>query len=336
MPDYTLQYVYELADFDTSGSLIAPPNEAGARAAGRPPFNLALDPDTLPSQITVTDSDADFEEINGGDQVLTSAVTLNGVTYAAGTKVLVNYVITTDAGFKGYSITLGENNSGNNTTTAFVTTEPMVAGQTYVFTSEGNIGNGAVPYSEFACFTAGTLIKTALGERPVEQIRVGDRVMTRDHGLQIVRWRGERTLPALEDMAPIEFDAGVLGATAPLRVSPNHRMLISGALAEMYFGTDEVLVAAKSLVNGRTIRRVQSGFVTYVHVMFDHHEILWGNGALSESFYIGDQAHKALQSDQQRELIKIFPRLLEMQSKTNLARCEARAHEGRVVAAALL
>lgn len=336
MPDYTLQHVYQLSDFDTSGGLIAPPNEAGARAAGTPPFSLSLDATAAPLQVVVTDGDNVFNEIGSSSQELSQAVTIDGVTYPAGSRVLINYVLTTDDGFVGYSITIGETNSGNNTTTAFITSEPMVPGQVYTFTSEGNIGRKSLSYSQFACFTAGTLIKTAQGERPIEQIKADDRVMTRDHGLQVVRWSGTRTVPAIGDMAPVIFDKGVLGTTEPLVVSPNHRMLITGALAEMYFGMDEVLVSAKSLVNNHNVRRVEGGFVTYVHIMFDYHEILWGNGALSESFYIGDQSHKALRSDQQEELVKIFPALLEHQSTTQLARTEARSYEGTVVAEALL
>ena len=63
MPDYTLQYVYALSDFDTSGSLSAPPNESGGKAAGKPPFHLALNANTTAQQITITDDDANFNEI---------------------------------------------------------------------------------------------------------------------------------------------------------------------------------------------------------------------------------------------------------------------------------
>ena len=336
MPNFVLEYVYDPAGFNTGGDLSPPPDVASARAAGSPSFQMSIASGTTPQKITISDTSNGLGDFDPIDQVLSAPVTIGGTYYPVGASVAINYVLTTHDGFKGYSITLGAGNSGNDPITAFVTTSPLVPDQIYVFTSEGNISRIQPPHSEFACFATGTLIKTALGERPIEDIAIGDRVMTRDHGLQVVRWTGSRTLPAIGELAPIVFDQGVLGATEPLRVSPNHRMLISGALSEMYFGTDEVLVAAKSLVNGRNVRRVAGGFVTYVHIMFDYHEILWGNGAFSESFYIGDQAHRALQSDQHKELVRIFPKLLEMQTKASLARCEARAHEGRVVAAALL
>ncbi len=335
MPDYTLQYVYEISDFDTSGALIAPPNEQGARAQGNPPFNLALNSGATAQQISITDDDANFNEIGDNGQLLTSAITLDGVTYAAGTKVIINYVITDDDGFEGYSISIGQNNGGGNTTTAFITNTPMVAGQTYTFTSEGNIGNNSVPYSQFACFTAGTLIKTERGERPIELLKVGDRVMTRDHGLQTIRWAGSRTVAGIGTMAPVVFDTGTLGCSAPLTVSPNHRMLISGAMAELVCGDDELLLSAKMLVNDRNVRRAPCGFVTYVHVMFDYHEIIWANDCPTESFYIGDNAISALNDDQAAEILAIFPELKTSNKKASLARAEGRTYEGTVIAATL-
>ncbi len=335
MPDYTLQYVYQIGDFDTNGSLIAPPDESGAQAAGTPDFEIALNSGATPAQITITDDDLDFNEVGDSGQLLTSAVTLDGVTYAAGSRVLINYRITTDDGFEGYSITIGAGNSGNNTTTAFITNEPMVAGQTYIFTDESNIGRGSVPYSEFACFTAGTKIKTALGERNIEDIKPGDRVMTRDHGLQTVRWAGSRTVAGVGDMAPIAFEEGTLGCSEQLLVSPNHRMLISGAMAELVCGDEEMLISAKLLVNDRTVRRIEGGFVTYVHIMFDYHEVIWANDCPSESFYAGEHSIDTLNSDQAREILAIFPELRSGTKKQSLARAEARGYEGVVIGSTL-
>lgn len=335
MPDYKLQYVYAISDFDGAGQLIAPPDESGAQAAGSPPFSLAIKVGTVAKQITLSDDDPDFNEIGDNNQLLVADITIDGVTYIAGTKVIINYVITTDDGFEGYSISIGQNNSGSNTTTAFVTNSPMVAGQTYTFTSEGNIGNNSVTYSEFACFTAGTMIKTDRGERPVEALRPGDRVMTRDHGLQTIRWAGQRTVAGIGDMSPITFDKGTLGCSEPLTVSPNHRMLITGAMAELVCGDDELLLAAKMLVNDRNVRRVPCGFVTYVHIMFDYHEIIWANDCPTESFFVGDHAMNALDHAQAAEVLAIFPDLRCGSKKQYLARAEGRAYEGIVIASTL-
>ncbi|MEP0190216.1 MAG: hypothetical protein ABJE00_07380, partial [Erythrobacter sp.] len=128
MPDFTLQWVYQLDDFNTAGALDAVPNEQGARAQGSPPWQIQLDAAAFPLQITVSDDDPNFNEIGDPGQVLASDVTIDGVTYLAGARVVINYVITTDDGFEGYSISLGSNNTGNNTTTAFITNTPLVPG----------------------------------------------------------------------------------------------------------------------------------------------------------------------------------------------------------------
>lgn len=335
MPDFVLQWVYAPGDFNTAGPLDAVPNEQGAQAQGSPPWQLQLNGSATPQQITVTDDDNIFNEIGDPGQVLTNAVTIDGTTYAAGSRVVINYVITTDDGFEGYSITLGSNNSGNNTTTAFITNTPMVPGQTYEFTSEGNIGNStSVTYPQFACFAAGTMIATPEGERPIEQIEPGDLVITRDRGALPVRWLGKRTVPGAGQMAPIVFKAGVLGATSDLTVSPNHRMLVTGVAPQLCLGEDEALVAAKALANGTTILRRPTGFVTYVHLMFDSHQIVCGNGTWSESFFTGDQAIDGLDSEQREELLNLFPELGRLRS-CGLARRSAKIFEGQVMAVIL-
>ncbi len=335
MTDFSLQFVYQISDFDTSGSLIAPPDAHGAQAQGKPPFNIALNSGATAFQIKMTDDDDGFNEAGETNHVLASAITLDDASYAAGSPVVINYRLTDDAGFEGYSISIGAGNTGRNNTTAFITNSPMVPNNTYVFTDESIIGNDPAPYSEFACFTAGSMIKTALGERPIEEIVAGDRVMTRDHGLQTVRWVGTRSLPAYGDMAPIAFEEGTLGCSARLLVSPNHRMLISGAMAELVCGDDEMLISAKLLVNDRNVRRIEGGFVNYVQIMFDYHEVIWANDCPSESFYAGDQAINTLNTDQAREILAIFPDLRSGTKDRSLARAEGHGYEGIVIGATL-
>ena len=101
MPDYSLQFVYQISDFDASGSLIAPPDEQGAQAHGKPPLNIALNSGVAAFQIKMTDDDDDFNEAGETNQVLASAITLDCVSYAVGTPVIINYRLTDDAGFEG-------------------------------------------------------------------------------------------------------------------------------------------------------------------------------------------------------------------------------------------
>jgi len=100
-----------------------------------------------------------------------------------------------------------------------------------------------------------------------------------------------------------------LGNTRDLRVSPQHRMLLGGWQAQMLFGDDEVLVAAKHLVNDSTILRVEGGEVEYFHMLFDTHEIVFASGAPSESFHPGQIGWGALAEEARAEILELFPEL---------------------------
>ena len=160
------------------------------------------------------------------------------------------------------------------------------------------------------CFTPGTMIDTPRGPRAIESLRPGDVVLTRDNGPQVVRWTGARTVPGVGDFAPIQLSgAAIPDATAPLLVSPQHRLLFSGYDAELLFGEREVLVAAKHLIDGRDVRAMPCPAVTYIHVMFDRHEIITANGIHTESFYAADQSLEALGDASRDELFQLFPEL---------------------------
>ncbi|WP_299699817.1 Hint domain-containing protein [uncultured Tateyamaria sp.] len=334
MPLYTLQWVYQLDDFDTSGGNITPPNERSAQAQGDPPFSIRLDPSAQPMQIVIDDDDPNFNEApTDTNQVLASPVTIDNVTYPAGSQVVINYVLTDDNGFEGFSITIGENNTGNNTTTAFISNQPMVPGQQYIFTDEGNIGRSPRPYSEFVCFTPGTRIRVPGGTRPVQKLKPGDLVSTMDHGPQPVQWVGTRTVPAIGDRVPVTISAGILGTRRDLTVSPNHRILLESGATEVLTGESRLLVAAKHLVNGDTIRSAPNGFVTYVHIMFDAHRVVWANGCAAESFYLGPHARRTLDPDQTAEIIALFPELAHTNCpEADMAYPIASSHEGRILA----
>lgn len=159
------------------------------------------------------------------------------------------------------------------------------------------------------CFTEGTEIVTQAGMRKVEDLCPGDLVLTMDHGYQAVRWVGRRQVAAVGAMAPIHFDIGAIGNDVALEVSPQHRMLVTGWRAEMNFGENEVLVPAVGMINGVTVRQVEGGYVTYVHVMFDSHEIIYAAGVPSESFMPGEMGLTAMGQAVRDEIFEIFPEL---------------------------
>lgn len=165
------------------------------------------------------------------------------------------------------------------------------------------------------CFTPGTLIETVAGLRAVETLRPGDRVKTADHGVQPIRWVGQRTVAGDGVLAPVRIMAGALGNTRAMEVSPQHRMLLSGWRAEMATGAPEVLAAAKHLVNGDTIVQRRCREVTYIHLLFDRHEIIFAEGIATESYLPGAQTLPA-DDAAYAEIIAIFPELAVLDGAT--------------------
>jgi hypothetical protein len=183
-----------------------------------------------------------------------------------------------------------------------------------VLRSHGDAGGAdAGARDAVVCFTHGTLVDTPEGPRLVEALLPGDLVTTLGSGSQPLRWTGSRHVPVAQmlqvpDLQPVEFAAGVIGNARPLRVSPQHRILLNDWRAQVFFGEDEVLIPAKAMVNGHTIRQIlPAEGVTYIHLLFDRHEIIVSEGALSESFHPGEAGLLALDEPQRRELDLMFP-----------------------------
>ncbi len=211
--------------------------------------------------------------------------------------------------------------------------------------SDGNV-TGSLDFSEIEtivpCFTPGTLIATMEGEKLVENLTVGDRVITRDNGAQEIRWLGNKPmtgaqLQANPHLQPILVRKGSLGGGLPERdmlVSPNHRMLINNAEVGLLFNEPEVLVAAKHLVNAdKGIISVNASQTTYVHFMFDHHEVVLSNGAWTESFQPGDQAMAGVTGEQRSEITELFPELANAEGREAFAssRLSLKAYEAKML-----
>ncbi|WGW02437.1 Hint domain-containing protein [Tropicibacter oceani] len=159
------------------------------------------------------------------------------------------------------------------------------------------------------CFTPGTRILTDTGPRPIESLAPGDLIVTRDHGLQPLLWKGARRMLASGDNAPIRIAAHLFGGQRPLTVSPQHRMLIEGHQAELLFGTPEVFAAATHLVDGKTVQRAPGGEVTYIHLLFDRHQVIYAEGMATESFFAGETGLQALDAASRADLFSVLPEL---------------------------
>lgn len=180
------------------------------------------------------------------------------------------------------------------------------------------------------CFASGTLIRTPQGDVPVEHLLPGDLACTLDHGPQPLRWVGKRKVAARGKFAPIRIAKGALGNTRDLVVSPQHRMLIRGWRAEMLFDQPEVLVAALHLIDDTRIRRIEGGRVTYHHLLFDTHQIIFAEDAPSESFHPGDWSLGTLGDAARTEVLDLFPELAT-QGYGASARVALKSHEAALL-----
>ncbi len=263
-----------------------------------------------------------------------------------------------DTFFGGAGDTIVGGNDGDDNDTLDLTGAALPGGSLQIMFSEqdpkaGTVlfrdGSGVVvdtlEFSEIEnyvpCFTADTRIKTPRGEVRAADIRAGDRVLTRDNGLQMVRWVGQRTLKRAEvqarpHLAPVTFQPGSLGPNLPerpLTVSPQHRVLLASAATQLWFGEDEVLVAAINLTGVAGVTQAVAD-VTYVHILFDRHEIICGDGAWSESFQPGEQALRGFDTAQRAEIAELFPHLQAFGGRAQYpaARPTLRAHEAWLLA----
>ncbi len=135
------------------------------------------------------------------------------------------------------------------------------------------------------CFARGTLIETSGGQVAVERLRAGDQIVTMTDGAALhrpVKWLGHRRIdlaahPRPETVAPIRILGGAFADNLPARdllVSPDHAIFVDG-----------VLIAARQLVNGASIRQESDWTaVEYFHVELDAHAILLAEGLPAESY----------------------------------------------------
>lgn len=247
-----------------------------------------------PGDSRVVDVMANDLNLTGGAAFITH---VNGVAVSPGDSV----TLTT-----GQTVTL--NADGTLTIVGDAVSEDVAF--TYeIASTTGDTAVGFIIVDTVPCFVAGSMIRAEDGPIPVERLRVGQRVWTRDEGLQPIRWIGRRQVPADGGMAPVRIEADTFGEHGEIMVSPLHRILVRNGHAALMFGTDEVLAAARDLIDGRAVRQVEGGHVEYVHLMFDRHQVIWSNGLMSESFLPGPQTANCFEAAVLDEIVAVFPNL---------------------------
>lgn len=163
--------------------------------------------------------------------------------------------------------------------------------------------------TELACFVRGTRIDTEDGPVAVEDLREGMGIVTMDHGLQPLRRVLCKRVSGMGRLAPVVIAPWVFGNGSALRVSPHHRMLVTGWRAEIVSGAEEVLAAAGDLVNGRDVCVEPVAEVDYFHLLMDRHEIIYAEEAATESYHPFAADAAALSPETLRDFAAIFAEL---------------------------
>lgn len=163
-------------------------------------------------------------------------------------------------------------------------------------------------------FLRGTMITLATGaQRAIEDLRPGDRVLTRDHGGQPLRWIGKATLKAVGPFAPVVIAKGTLGNAGDLIVSQHHRMFLYQRERMAALPTSEILVQARHLVDGENIFIREGGFADYLSLVFDRHEIIYAEGVPAESLMVNETTVSRLPAEFSEEVRARFPGLRQNQ-----------------------
>jgi hypothetical protein len=131
------------------------------------------------------------------------------------------------------------------------------------------------------CFAAGTRIATPRGHRPVEQLRVGDTVMTVSGARQRIQWIGRRRVDCrrhakADRVMPIRIAPHAFGDGRPCRtlwLSPDHSVFV-----------EAVLIPIRFLVNDDTIAQIEVDAITYYHIELPKHDVVLAEGLPVETY----------------------------------------------------
>lgn len=322
-----------------SGVHLAPPNPTTPGAV------ITLNSNAW-QEIEINDNDDNFQDSDSSQRLVNSESieTSPGVfeTFGVNTIVEAEYsIVVEDPDGNEYTLAAFNFSTGSP---VFATVEglafigpqggfPPVGVPLTVTSNQEGPNIAAVDYATPICFAADTRIATPEGEVAIADIAVGDMVQTAEGVAEPVRWVGHKTFPAKAQFAPIEFAPGAIGNTRTLRVSRQHRLLLTGWRAELFFGEEAVWVPAAYFLGRPGVRVAEGGEVTYVHLLLDGHRTLLAEGVEAESLHPGDMALCNMDPAAVAELFAMFPEL-ERLSRRTISRPALRAIEARAALAA--
>ncbi len=290
MPQFSL---WELNSV-SAGDAFSDPDSANTSLAG---VTLTINSGASPIIVNMTDDDTEFFD-SDSTQRTDGAQTINGTLYDDGLRIEANYsytIMPEGSSDPADAIEIYAVRIDSNDIVGFATSAPLDPNVTYVFTGDFN-DTPSVQYDDlFVCFTAQTVIATARGEVPVFMLRRGDLVQTKDNGLQPVLWIGRSVVGVNDRTAPVIFAPGVIGNRVALSVSPQHRILVNTDMGES-------LVAAKAFLGMDGVSRAGGLTASYFHILFERHEVIFSQGAATESFNPGEQGWDMLGRSHRRSL----------------------------------
>ncbi len=234
-------------------------------------------------------------------------------TWSAGDQIIVTGGTLSNIGVSnGNTLTVADSGSGAGAggTDTIIFGSPVQAGAF-------NIVNGTA-LQAVACFAAGTRIRTQQGDIRIEDLSVGDRVVTVDGEIEPIVWIGKRAVncrahPRPETVWPVRVRTGAFAENVPVRdlyLSPDHAVFVN-----------DMLVPAKLLIDGIQITQVKRDQVAYYHVELPRHAIILADDLPVESYLdLGDRAN----FDQGHETIRLFPDLAARLAPTTAMLWETR------------
>jgi Hint domain len=265
----------------------------------------ALGTAALTSVLTANDPGEIYQAANGGMVLLsasprtTSAIDFNGGTFAfenpgSGIPAVLNNLAVGDAielpGNSVSSVLFGTNSLTITTDMGATTFSDVSYGAPAPggFNAAADPSTGLQEITFTLCFSAGTMIRTPEGDVPVEQLAVGDDVLTASGEVRPITWIGHRRIdcahhPRPHGVWPVRVAAGTFGVDRPYRdlwLSPEHALFIDG-----------VLVPVKHLIDGEWIVQAPVREVIYYHIELAQHDVLLAEGLPAESYLdTGDRA----------------------------------------------
>lgn len=195
-----------------------------------------------------------------------------------------------------------------------------IKGRAVDYSDNDNFGDGSLMFtgasadnSSFTqentgvvCFASGTAIRTPTGDVLIENLRLGDLVTTMDNGPQKIRWISRRNYTQSQmqthpNLLPVFIQKGVLGAERDLLVSQQHGIMIGRH--------EEYFTRAKHLVPVTTGIRIAHGrrYMSYIHLMFDAHQVIFAENVASESFYPGPMALDIMDVLERKRFGRVLP-----------------------------